>query len=231
LRDGEPLGQILLRSGVIDEHELRAALDAHRARGHRLGITLVQLGFLEEHELVRALARQLGLPIASLRGKTVEREVLDLVPRELAEKHNVLPLFVRDVSPGRVLHLGMEDPSDVAARAEVESYAGMAVEVVLVAASDLAVAIDRLYRVAPPSAPPIPDAARLGSAVPTMAPLAPADLSAQATPAAAEPRKADPETRIILQALTQLLLEKGVVGHEELLGRIALLERPGGEDG
>ena len=42
------------------------------------------MGFLDEEALVRTLARQLKIPIAWLRGKWVEQEVLDLVPVELA---------------------------------------------------------------------------------------------------------------------------------------------------
>ena len=75
-----------------------------------LGITLVRMGLLDEEALVRTLARQLKLPIAWLRGKWVEQDVLDLVPVELALKHRCLPLTVSDDGRGKALHLAMQDP-------------------------------------------------------------------------------------------------------------------------
>ena len=58
-------------------------------------MTLVLMGFLEEETLIRTLAAQLKLPVARIRGKRVNAEVVELVPVELAEKHRCLPLFVK----------------------------------------------------------------------------------------------------------------------------------------
>ena len=126
MREEPKLGEILVQSGVIDEFQLRAALEEHERCGHRLGITLVRLGFLAEPDLVRALAAQLQLPIVQLDGKRVNPEILDLIPKDVCEKHNVLPLFLKDLGAGRELYLGMEDPCDMLAREDVARYAEMA---------------------------------------------------------------------------------------------------------
>lgn len=221
MREQSRLGEILVQSGVIDEFQLSAALEEHRRSGHRLGLTLVRLGFLSEPDLVRGLAAQLQLPIARLDGKRVDAEVLALVPREVAEKHNVLPLFLKDLGAGRELYLGMEDPSDSFAREEVASRAEMPVEPVIVAASELAVAIDRLYR----SAGETPHL-ELEDALEE-------SHDGRLRPSAVEPATdpaVDPgevETRVIVRALTQLLVEAGIVDREALLERIARLARAG----
>ncbi len=210
------LGEILVQSGVIDEFQLRAALEEHRQCGHRLGITLVRLGFLEESDLVHALAAQLQLPIAKLEGKRVDPEVLALVPQDVAEKHNVLPLFLKDLGSGRELYIGLEDPCDYIAREDVAAHADMRVQPVIVAASELAVAIDLLYRDGEPASEPA-DNEELEDITETLAPPPPEPIRTHVSPGEAD-------TRIILQALSQLLMEAGVIELDELIARISDLE-------
>ena len=229
MREQSRLGEILVQSGVIDEFQLSAALEEHRRSGHRLGLTLVRLGFLAEPDLVRGLAAQLQLPIVRLDGKRVDAEVLALVPREVAEKHNVLPLFLKDLGAGRELYLGMEDPSDVFAREEVASWAEMPVEPVIVAASELAVAIDRLYRSADEEPQLELEDALEDSRDGRSRPRVVSRSAASAIATAIDPGEVD--TRVIVRALTQLLVEAGVVDRGVLLERIARLAREVGERG
>jgi hypothetical protein len=103
------------------------------------------MGFLDEEGLIRTLARQLKLPIAWLRGKWVEEEVLDLVPSELALKHRCLPLAVNDAGHGKVLHLAMQDPGDLVTLDAVRFHVGHDVSPVLAAPSELEEALQRHY--------------------------------------------------------------------------------------
>jgi len=211
------LGQILVQSGAIDESQLGAALEEHRRSGHRLGLTLVRLGFLAEPELVRALASQLQLPIVSLGGKRVDPEVLAFVPRSIAEKHNVLPLFVKDLGTRRELYLGMEDPCDSGAVEDVACDVGIAVRPVIVAASELAVAIDRLYREGSGGdTVGYEDGDDLEDITETLEP------PPEPPPGLVDPSNAD--TRAIVQALSQLLVEAGVLDRDTLVARISQLD-------
>jgi hypothetical protein len=59
--DDTLLGQLLLDAGVIDESQLQAALEAHRASGSPLGSSLVKLGLATQHdieEILRAKAKR-----------------------------------------------------------------------------------------------------------------------------------------------------------------------------
>jgi hypothetical protein len=140
------VGEILLRAGVIDRHQLQAALGEQRRWGRRLGSTLIKLGFVEERALVRALASQLGLPVATLEGKRIHPDVLGLVPGEVAEKHMVIPLFVKKEGGINRLFVGMEDPGSLDVLDELRFRSGMDVRAVMVGPSELAEAIDRYYR-------------------------------------------------------------------------------------
>ena len=139
------LGEMLLAKGLIDEKQLDAALDEQRRWGKRLGMTLVLMGFLEEETLIRTLAAQLKLPVARIRGKRVNAEVVELVPVELAEKHRCLPLFVKLQDGSRELFLAMEDPSDLDAQGELGFRIGFRIRPVLVAPTELEDALQRHY--------------------------------------------------------------------------------------
>jgi type IV pilus assembly protein PilB len=139
------LGELLVMAGAINQTQLGAALGDQRQYGRPLGITLVRLGYLDEETLVRTLARQLKLPTAWLRGKWVGREVLDLVPAELALKHRCLPLAVNDDGRGKVLHLAMQDPQDLEALDAIRFHVGHNVSPVLAAPSELEEALHRHY--------------------------------------------------------------------------------------
>lgn len=222
------LGRILLKAGVVDEFQLDAALQEHRRSGERLGTTLVRLGFVEESDLLKALATQLGLPIATLQRKKVDPEILDLVPREVAVKNAVLPLFAREYEGEQMLYVGMQDPSDTHAQQSVELYSGMSVKPVLVAASELSVAIQRLY-------PPITDLEELcGDRIPAeTVVLLDQEVSSEDEASnspdegdtkASAARRGEADTRVILQALTKILIDKRLVGRDELLKRISDIE-------
>jgi hypothetical protein len=139
------VGEILVAAGVIDEMQLRAALGDQASWGGRLGVALVKMGLIEEKELVRALAQQLQIPVVQLDGKRVQREVLDLIPVDLAEKHSCVPLFLKEQSGIKTLFVGMDDPSDLAAIDDLSFRTGLRIGPVLVSPSELCEAIDRFY--------------------------------------------------------------------------------------
>ena len=143
------IGEILRKAGVIDEFQLRSALGEQQRWGSRLGVTLIKLGFIGEHELIRALARQLDIPIATLDGKRIEPEVLGLIPRDLADKLMCLPLFLKQEAAGvNTLFVAMDDPCDDGVIDELRERTGVEVRPVLMAPSELCEGIDRFYPLA-----------------------------------------------------------------------------------
>ena len=158
------LGEMLIHCGLLDETQLAAALEAQHRNDLPLGMTLLRMGLVGEEALVSILARQLRLPVACLRDWRVHPDLLDLVPRELAEKHRVLPLSVREDGPRRLLYLAVADPSDLGGVDEVAERTGMQIRVVLVGPSELESAIYRWYGGAAYPDDPGPFEAREGAA-------------------------------------------------------------------
>lgn len=240
----------MLRAGLIDELQLTRALGEQQQWGKRLGYTLLKLGFVDEPDLVRVLARQLGVPALRLRGKSVDPEVLDLIPAELAQKYRCVPLFVKREGGFDVLYVGMEDPSNLAVVDELCFRIGRRVSPVLVGPYDLDDAIVRFYGATrslelPPGRPFEEAPLEPGDTAPVLtgfaedpfapepeeAPAAPAKTAAGAHPSRsgpAESERAEPAsgrphdvpTRTILRVVTELLIEKGVIERQELLERI-----------
>jgi hypothetical protein len=235
----QKIGDLLVASGTIDEAQLAAALGEQKTWGRPLGMTLVRMGFVDENTLIHALASQLKLPVVQLAGKVVNREVLDRVPIDLAEKYRCLPLLLNEEGGQQVLYLGMEDPADLAAVDEISFQIGDTVKPVLVAPSELDEALHRHYHWAVSSTNPEmttdvdPNGFDAGGE-PEFIDLPGANAGASRTSASAPSESSSshsagvpPES--ILRALSQLLVEKGVITREELIDRVQSTMRA--EDG
>ena len=147
------VGEILVSAGIIDEMQLEAALGEQKQWGRRLGVTLIKMGMVEEGHRIRALAKQLDLPVASLAGKRIPEEVIALVPSRVASEHGVIPLFTKDGGRNGQLYLGMEDPSNLAVLDDLSFRTGMEIHPVMVGPTELGEAIDRYYHAREGGAP------------------------------------------------------------------------------
>jgi len=228
------LGELLVEAGVIDDAQLMSALGEQRKWGRPLGMTLVRMGFVKEDALIDILANQLKLPVVKLSGKRVNPEVLARVPADLAEKHRCIPLLVNDEGGQQVLYLGMEDPADLGALDEISFRLGEKVKPILVAPSELDEALGRHYHWAASVGSPLePDGERddedeqefieIPSAEEPEMDAAPAEPEAAAESPHADRGAVPPAA--ILRALTQLLVEKGVITRDELVARLRTVVR------
>jgi hypothetical protein len=107
------LARILRDRGVITERQLQEAVQHQVLYGGRLGTNLYELGFITEERLREALARAHGVPAADV--SDVQPENLTALPRKLAARHKIFPCRVR----GKTMFLGMVDPADHSAVAQV----------------------------------------------------------------------------------------------------------------
>ncbi|MCP4037800.1 MAG: hypothetical protein GY733_12740 [bacterium] len=235
------LGEIVLRAGVIDEMQLEAALGEQEKWGGRLGLILVRQGYATEQDLVQALAGQLGVPVATLDGKKISKRVLDLVPYDYADDHTCLPLVLKNEEGVDTLYVGMDDPSNLEVLDDLAFRTGMRIKPVVVATSEICEGIDRFYRNIDPGARPFQKEASLAAAVPEPATVtsrdtnpfegdeAPYDTDRASTPQPIgienETPQAggEPSTRLILHALAQIMIEKGIMTREEFQQQIGLL--------
>jgi len=182
------IGELLVQARLIARDKLDLALAAQQKSGRKLGQVLIELGIVNETQVTQALSQQLSVPWVSLHHIEFSRELLNLVPRDLAEKFCLVPVFVRRVRhQGETLYVAMDDPTHEDALAAVSRSSALPVRPMIAAPTDIRSAIRVYYGGGPPSAPE-------SSGGPASAPEssgAPAPLGATAAPLV-EPLAASP---------------------------------------
>jgi type IV pilus assembly protein PilB len=135
------LGELLVRNKLINEGQLAKALEEQRVQGGRLGASLIKLGFLHEDELAAFLSRQYGVPSINLSEFEIDPAVIKLVPTEVAQKYQVIPIN----RAGSTLIIAMSDPSNIFAIDDIKFMTGYNVEVVVAPEASIKQSIDKYY--------------------------------------------------------------------------------------
>ena len=112
-------GDLVVARGLASAELVEAAHRESRARGEPICSRLLALG-IEEGELASVLAEKCGVPGVDLSHCAVPLELLDLVPRVVAEGDLILPL---SMDGGRI-HLAMARPWDDRVLAEIRFVTG-----------------------------------------------------------------------------------------------------------
>ncbi|CAM2067950.1 type IV-A pilus assembly ATPase PilB [Sulfidibacter corallicola] len=135
------LGELLVRAELITKEQLDTAMGVQNKEGGRLGFTLIKLGYVKEDEITQFLSKQYGVPAINLAKLHIDPSVIKLVPADVAQKYQVLPVSRQ----GATLTLAMIDPTNVFAMDDIKFMTGYNVEPVV--ASELAIkeAITRYY--------------------------------------------------------------------------------------
>ena len=152
------LGELLVTSRIISRGQLEQALAIQKSDGRRLGKILVEQGYVTETQVTQILSQQLSVPWVSLHHIDFSRQLLDLVPEELAERHCLVPIFVRRVRGlGETLYVAMDDPTDEVAQRAVSEFASLPVRTMIAPPADIRAAI-RAYYGAGKETPSLPEA-------------------------------------------------------------------------
>ncbi|MBD8034548.1 GspE/PulE family protein [Solibacillus merdavium] len=134
------LGDLLVEAGVINDQQLNYALQ-NKSRDEKLGDFLIKENVLTEQQLIEVLEFQLGIPHITLNKYAIDPELLQLVPRELAKRANIMPVR-RDRNK---LLIAMSDPMDYFAIEEVRMATGCQIETSIAAKDDLYRTITKYY--------------------------------------------------------------------------------------
>ena len=135
------LGELLVRENLISLQQLQKAQDAQKVEGGKLGYQLTKLGYIEESQLTEFLSRQYGVPAINLAEFEIESDVIKLIPKEVALKHQVVPVN----RAGGSLIVAMSDPSNIFAIDDIKFLTGYNIEVVVSAEASIQSAIEKYY--------------------------------------------------------------------------------------
>ena len=131
----KPLGQLLLERNMLSSEQLERALEEQRRSNHQklLGEILVELHICTEDQITEALAAAYGVPYARVSPRVADPKVISILPKEVLEKHGVLPLFLVE----GVLTVAVSEPANVFLLEEVERLSGYRVQLVAATARDI----------------------------------------------------------------------------------------------
>jgi len=135
------LGDMLRDQGLITDEQLRKALEQQKAGGGRLGYQLVQMGFVTDEQITGSLSRQFNVPAVNLASFDIDRNVIKLVPMEVAKKYLLVPIS----RIGMTLTVAMADPSNVFAIEDLRFLTGYNIEPVVAGESSVIETIKRCY--------------------------------------------------------------------------------------
>jgi len=135
------IGELLVREKMLSLQQLQQAQEEAKRTGKRLGATLSRLGYVKDVELTQFVAKQYSLPSINLSEIEIDASVLKLVPREICEKHQVIP--VRRSGP--TLIVAMADPSNIYAIDELKFLTQYNIEPVVASEAALEAALSRYY--------------------------------------------------------------------------------------
>ncbi|MDZ4858087.1 MAG: hypothetical protein SGI88_03830, partial [Candidatus Hydrogenedentes bacterium] len=135
------IGELLVTAGVISSKQLDDALNAQMRHGGKLAKTLISLGYLDMQTFIRVVAREAGVGIIDLHNYDVRNECIELVPREMAMRHELLPVE----KIGHMLTVAMVYPLNTRALYEVENLTGLKARPVMCTPDALWYTIKRHY--------------------------------------------------------------------------------------
>ena len=134
---GERIADALVEDGLLNKKQVEDLLAQQKKEGTRLLKLILEKAYVSEQDMAVSIGRVLNTPPINLARISIPVEIADLLPRELAHSHKVVPVSRLD----HRLYLAMADPLNVLALDDVKRITRL--EVFPMIASEKAI-IDKL---------------------------------------------------------------------------------------
>ncbi|MCI0538300.1 MAG: Flp pilus assembly complex ATPase component TadA [Verrucomicrobiales bacterium] len=132
---------MLLDMGLVTKEQLDAARAETESTGEGVVDTLVKQGVIRSANAAQAKAAYYGNEFVNLGELRLSDEVIKAVPRHIAKRYNVVPVF-KDES---TLRVAVADPSDLDVIDGLQHSLSRPVEIMVASEEDLQTAIGRYY--------------------------------------------------------------------------------------
>ncbi len=139
----ERIGELLVREKMISLAQLQSAQERARNEGNGIAYEITKMGFIEETELTNFLSKHYNVPAIHLSKYTIPPGVIELVKREVAERHQCIPVN----RSGSTLVVAMADPSNIYAVDDLKFMTGFNIERVVASEGAIQEAIGKYYGV------------------------------------------------------------------------------------
>src|SRR5215204_2218778 len=89
---GERIADALVEDGLLTGAQVEELLEQQKTGGTRLLKLILEKAYVSEQDMAVSMGRVLNTPPINLARITIAPEVADLLPREVAQNHKVLPV-------------------------------------------------------------------------------------------------------------------------------------------
>ncbi len=217
------LGELLVDAGLIDQLQLQAALAYQKEWGGRIGTILVRRGFVTDETIISVIEQQLGMRCLTFEQMSPpSAEMRKLIPAETAERFGIYPVKFEN----RTLEIATADPTDLKTLDDLSFQLGVRIKPVLAHDEDIEDAIAIYYGPRPGHTrrqrrKPAERWAGTGErATGEEFEIVRSHADHLESSKVQRPSPADGFDQQMLAAVIDLLVEKGVISHEELLSRL-----------
>ena len=140
-----PLGTRLLEKGAVSDDQLRIALHEQQSSSEPLGRVLVRLGFVTEATIRDVLSESGGSSVVDLNRVSIDPDVLQKVPMDLAKRYNIFPIAYKPES--NTIALAVANPNDLVLADQIRAFLGGDCELEFMVAeeSEIVRAVDEYY--------------------------------------------------------------------------------------
>lgn len=135
------LGELLVREKLVSPQQLQKAQERSRTEGSRLGYEITRMGLVNETDLTKFLSKHYGVPSVNLTEIEIPENIIQLIPREVAERHQCIPVN----RSGATLVIAMADPSNIYAIDDLKFMTGYNIEQVVATESAIQESIAKYY--------------------------------------------------------------------------------------
>lgn len=135
------LGELLKERKIITDAQLHEALDLQKEKGGLIGEILVSLGYAKEEDIAQALTIQYGFPYLPLDNYEIEPEIINNIPKDVAQKYGVIPLD----KIGTTLTVAMVNPLIPNVLEELEALTKCTVQPFVTTSSSFKKALKKYY--------------------------------------------------------------------------------------
>ncbi|MES2886437.1 MAG: GspE/PulE family protein [Pseudomonadota bacterium] len=136
------LGEVMVNRGMINDTQLREALDQQRKTGRKLGRVLADLKFVTEVQICEVIADQLKISYVDLFQRELDPVLVRRLPEGMARRFRAIVLA--PLAGG--LEVGLVDPADMMAFDQLSRTLQTTVYPVVVTEAALMAKIERIYQ-------------------------------------------------------------------------------------
>jgi type IV pilus assembly protein PilB len=126
---GERIADALIEDGLLSAKQVEELLEQQKKEGTRLLKLILEKAYVSEQDMAVSIGRVLNVPPINLTRISIPPEIAELVPRELAQNHKVVPVSRLE----NKLFLAMADPLNVLAIDDVRRITHLEVSTLIAA--------------------------------------------------------------------------------------------------